>query len=640
MSSLDHNLVCANSLTGIGSIEEALDVLVPDRKGLATLFDEPIEKALEAARTTLTDVAMLPEISKEQSRAASKAVQKARKDAEVAKLLFDAAVLRRIGREELVPGYDIAKISSGAKGEEAQEALAPLLPAHMPVMFPEVFLRDLGGFDVLIGNPPWEEVVPEELKFWTAQMPGLKAIEPGERVRQVEKMRLARPDLVTQYQRTVTAAASVRLVLVSGPYPGMGTGDPDLYKAFAWRNSQLISTNGRAGLVLPRSALMAKGSSEWRKAIVLGGSLREVTTLINAGNWVFAGVDGRYQIGLVVIGGSGEDFELFGPYRSVSELRSGMASGVKLKHSVIGRWGDGLEIPMFESSTAAHAYAQIQLAPSLEAHPSFNFSPMSEVSASLDKKRFFFAEDERPDDAPIVYGGRSFDLWEPDTGKYFGWARPMTIEDLHTKRLRQVRTKSSAFYGLDQAWASDPSTVPWRSARIAYRDISRATDSRTIRAALVPPGVIVNNTAPYLVRRSGSEADEAYMLGVMGSIPFDWAARQTIEMHASPYIVRSFPIPLPVTGSVTNRVVELAGRLAATDKRFSEWASAVGVLVGSVSEEEKPLLEAEIDALVSRLYGLSREHVIHIFETFHRGWDFQPRLTKVLEYFDKIEAPK
>jgi hypothetical protein len=87
-------------------------------------------------------------------------------------------------------------------------------------------------------------------------------------------------------------------------------------------------------------------------------------------------------------------------------------------------------------------------------------------------------------------------------------------------------------------------------------------------------------------------------------------------------------------------VVEIAGRLAAVDDRFSDWAAAVGVPVGSVSEKEKPLLEAELDALVAHLYGLSREHVIHIFETFHRGWDYQPRLTSVLEYFDKIEASK
>jgi hypothetical protein len=187
MSSLDHNLVCANSLTGIGSIEEALDVLVPGRNGQMTLFDEPIVKALESARIVLVDAALLAEATKDESRAASRAAKKAYKDAEKARLLFDAAVLNRIGHGGLVAAVDPDSIAKLAAQSVAQDAIAALKPAHMPALFPEVFLRSNGGFDVLIGNPPWEEVVPEELKFWTTHLPGLKAIEPGERMKIIEK---------------------------------------------------------------------------------------------------------------------------------------------------------------------------------------------------------------------------------------------------------------------------------------------------------------------------------------------------------------------------------------------------------------------------------------------------------------------
>jgi hypothetical protein len=46
---------------------------------------------------------------------------------------------------------------------------------------------------------------------------------------------------------------------------------------------------------------------------------------------------------------------------------------------------------------------------------------------------------------------------------------------------------------------------------------------------------------------------------------------------------------------------------------------------------------AELDALVAHLYGLTRSDVEHIFESFHRGWNFEPRLQRVLAYFDDIE---
>ncbi len=141
MSSLDHTLVCANSLTGIGSVDEALDVLVPGRKGAPTLFDQPIEDALDRAREVLVDVALMPEIDRKETRAAARATVRARQEAETAKLLFDAAVLHRIGRGGMVAAVDADKIASLAAQPAAQEVLAPLRPAHMPVLFPEVFLR-------------------------------------------------------------------------------------------------------------------------------------------------------------------------------------------------------------------------------------------------------------------------------------------------------------------------------------------------------------------------------------------------------------------------------------------------------------------------------------------------------------------
>ena len=65
------------------------------------------------------------------------------------------------------------------------------------------------------------------------------------------------------------------------------------------------------------------------------------------------------------------------------------------------------------------------------------------------------------------------------------------------------------------------------------------------------------------------------------------------------------------------------------------------VPVGSVkTPDQQADMEAELDALVSHLYGLSRDQVEHIFATFHRGWDYQPRLDAVLAHFDRIAGEK
>ncbi len=100
-------------------------------------------------------------------------------------------------------------------------------------------------------------------------------------------------------------------------------------------------------------------------------------------------------------------------------------------------------------------------------------------------------------------------------------------------------------------------------------------------------------------------------------------------------LVREFPIPPFKQGAAHSaRLVTVAGRLAAVDERYDKWASEAGVPVGSVkSQSEKDDLIAELDALVSLLYGLSENQVEHIFATFQRGWDYQDRLEAVMRHY-------
>ena len=175
--------------------------------------------------------------------------------------------------------------------------------------------------------------------------------------------------------------------------------------------------------------------------------------------------------------------------------------------------------------------------------------------------------------------------------------------------------------------------------RIAFRDVTNATNTRTMLCCLVPPGVALVHPAPYLVRRAGTELDEAYLLGVLSSRIFDWYTRRIVELHMTFELLERMPVPRPLTTDMKRqRVIEIAGSLAAVDKRYSKWAKAVGVSVGSVrTPAEHEELEIELDALVAHLYGLSREHVAHIYKTFHRGWvEHAPRLVRVLTYYDKI----
>jgi hypothetical protein len=237
-----------------------------------------------------------------------------------------------------------------------------------------------------------------------------------------------------------------------------------------------------------------------------------------------------------------------------------------------------------------------------------------------------------------VLKGASFDIWSPDFGAAHGYADFSQVRSKIEGRLpRQTRTSTSAYFGLDAAALIADRALPMDRARIAFRDITNQTNTRTTVVALVPPGVVLINSAPFLVSRAANVKSEAYLLGVLSSIPLDWYSRRYVELHLNFHIFNDLPVPKYQPGTaLADRVVEVAGRLAAVDERYKEWAEEVGVEVGTANTEPaKSELIAELDALVSVLYGLTQEQVEQVFATFHRGWDYAARLERVLAYYEE-----
>jgi hypothetical protein len=640
MSSLDHNLVCANSLTGIWSIDEAITALAPGDKKFGTLswFAAPIQESLQAAQRTLLETALVPEIDRRETQATSRAVRKAVVEARKAKLLFDAAVLKRIGQGAVISGEDPEAISDAAATPEAQTALAPLNPGHMPVLFPEVFLRDNGGFDVLVGNPPWEKLKVEEHQWWGLRFPGLRSLQMAQRTIRIKDLRSHRPDLVDEYEIEVAVSASARKVIAAGPYPGIGSGDIDLYKAFAWRNWLLARDGAGIGLVLPRGALSGSGTEKWRREVLANGTFSDVVIGTNTRGWMFDSIHQQYTAGLICIrrGGTDRDVHFAGSFYSQEDFVEGRLSLAVVPAAEFLTWTGTAAFPLIPDRASGEVFRQMRKAPAFSSKESFEFRGCTELHETADSGLI----DTSPDSTkPIpVLSGRSFNLYDPDFGAPYARTDELGLQRSLEKILASANQNRSAFHGLEIARIDQ---IPAMNARIAFRDVCRSNDTRTAIPCLVPPKTMLVGGAPYLLRRGGSEVDEAFLLGVMSSIPFDWYARKVVELHLKLYILDSIPVPRPVPiDSRRKRIVTLAGRLAARDERYADWAHAIGVPVGTVTTpQERATMEVEIDALVAHLYGLSRTQIIHVFATFHRGWVFRPRLDAVLAYFDELGDP-
>jgi hypothetical protein len=143
-------------------------------------------------------------------------------------------------------------------------------------------------------------------------------------------------------------------------------------------------------------------------------------------------------------------------------------------------------------------------------------------------------------------------------------------------------------------------------ARVAFRDVSRATDSRTVRACLVPPEVFLTNKAPYLAFAVGDDRARAACLGIMNSLPFDWQARRFVEINLNFFILEGLVVPHLDDGDLA-AVAASAARLSCADERFAELAGAVGVEVGPLPGDERERLRVEIDARVARAWSLTAE---------------------------------
>ncbi|MCB1451396.1 MAG: hypothetical protein KDJ67_15025, partial [Nitratireductor sp.] len=217
----------------------------------------------------------------------------------------------------------------------------------------------------------------------------------------------------------------------------------------------------------------------------------------------------------------------------------------------------------------------------------------------------------------------------------------VNAENLHNAALSgEITSEQKAdpdFLPVPQYWvpASEvefPAGLDWL---IAFRDIARATDMRTMIAAAIPL-CGVGNTAPIIVP-DDIETYRRYadrLLGNLGALVFDYVVRQKAQStHLNWYIVEQLPVVPPqrfddvrfgskTAGEIIREVV-LELTYAAND--MASFARDMGhvdpdgvVKPPFLWDEERRLkLRAKLDAVFFHLYGVTdRDDVRYIFSTF------------------------
>ena len=282
LSLLDHNLVCGDSLTGVGTLDEAVVALDPGADPVApSLFRDQIEGLLGRAEGALRRLALTSDANKAEIDEARQAHDDARAAVAPARALFDLITAQRAGACTLPQRFDETTLLNEAAAEQVRTAIHNLQPVHFPAAFPEVVLRDNPGFDCLLGNPPWEKVVADREVWWGVHLPGVRSLPVSQRRARIDSLEAARPDLAAAFEADHERADDLKRLL-RATFPNLGSGQTDLYKAFSWANLELARGGGRVGLVLPRSAVSDAGMTNWRSRVLANS---EPPPGIGRANW-------------------------------------------------------------------------------------------------------------------------------------------------------------------------------------------------------------------------------------------------------------------------------------------------------------------------------------------------------------------
>ncbi|MGY2802644.1 DUF559 domain-containing protein [Thermostichus sp. MS-CIW-25] len=174
---------------------------------------------------------------------------------------------------------------------------------HWPLELPEIFER--GGFDVILGNPPWERIKLQEEEFFAVRDPQIaRAANAAARKRLIAALPQTNPALWHDYQRALHGAESTsRFLRGSGQYPLTGRGDINTYSVFAERVRSLLNIRGRAGIIVP-TGIATDATNQFFFADLAGkGQLASLFDFENRQR-LFPAVDSRMKFCLLTLAGS------------------------------------------------------------------------------------------------------------------------------------------------------------------------------------------------------------------------------------------------------------------------------------------------------------------------------------------------
>ena len=171
---------------------------------------------------------------------------------------------------------------------------------HWEVMFPEVAAQ--GGFDAVLGNPPWEHNEIKEQEWFSAHnRPDIAELSGNTRKKAIAKLEQEDPRLFAKFNDDQRISKATRHFYANCLlYPLCGLGRINLYSIFAEWMRNAVNEEGRLGCIVPSGIATDDTTKFFFQDMVQSQSLSSLFDFENKG--IFPGVHNSYKFSLLTAG--------------------------------------------------------------------------------------------------------------------------------------------------------------------------------------------------------------------------------------------------------------------------------------------------------------------------------------------------
>ena len=523
-----------------------------------------------------------------------------------------------------------------------------------------------GGFDAVIGNPPWDRMKLQQVEWFAARRRAIAMATPAaNRKRMIADLETAGDPLAREFaDASGRAQTAVHRARASGEYPLLSGGDVNLYSLFVERAMTLVKPDGMVGLLTPSGIASDKTASAFFKGVATQGRLRALYDFENrrtryGAQPFFPDVDSRFKFCAFVASPTptkelpatcaffvqdvselddpdrcfpltAEDFARVNPNTGTAPIfrtrrDAALTTAIYDRLPVLVDRSSGEEVKAWPVKYATMFHMT-------------NDSGLFRTRAELEEREGAWPVGGNRFGSP---SGDWVPLYEGKMVQAFDHRAANIIINLENQHRPAQPVPATPEQHRDTNWRPDPqfwvpaSECGWTAGVewvLGFKEITAPTNVRTLIAALFPT-IGFGNKVPIL-KPETTDRSEWLLAANLNATILDFVTRQKVQGQTlNLFIVEQLPVVPPdhyetiCFGSKTagEIVREAVLELTYTAHDMAPFAHDLGHLdeAGKVKlpfrwdEDRRLRLRAKLDAVFFHLYGVTnRDEVRYIYSTF------------------------